>query len=82
MSDPAIDLGPDRRLALDATRLRLERREGDAWRVELEEPFPIPPWRTRELARLILPAGGPIPVRPLPDAEAVRRMVAQLLGRG
>lgn len=76
-----FEVGPERRLVLDADRLRLERREADDWRVELDEPFPLPPWRTRELARLIVPAGGPIPVRPLRDAEGVRALLRQLLGR-
>lgn len=76
----AARLGPARRVVLRQERLLLEERLADGgWRALFEEPLPVPAWRTRELARLLDPA-GPVPVRPLRELEGVRRLLAQLLG--
>lgn len=79
LSFRAPGLGPRRRVVVREERVYLEEAAGEAWAVLFEAAFEVPSWRTRELARLLVP-GGPVPVRPLRDGEGVRRLLEQLLG--
>ncbi|MBX3471490.1 MAG: hypothetical protein KF878_31945 [Planctomycetes bacterium] len=79
----APGLGPGLGLKLrdEATlelKLRAEARgEVERWTKPLIHGLPLPPWRTRELARLLAP-DAPVPVRPLRGLDDVLRLVRDL----
>lgn len=79
----APGLGAGRGLALRrGVTLELEVHRESRGAVERwEEPFAhdleVPPWRTRELARLLAP-DAPVPVRPLRSLDDVARLVRDL----
>ncbi len=79
----APGLGVDRGLKLrGGSTLELKVREAaqgalELWRKPVADELEVPPWRTRELARLLAP-GAPVPVRPLRALDDLLRLVRDL----
>lgn len=79
----APGLGLERGLKLrGAATLELKLRRDahgglERWEKVFVEDLEVPPWRTRELSRLLAP-GAPVPVRPLRAKDDVLRLVRDL----
>lgn len=79
----APGLGAERGLKLrGGATVELKVREAaqgvlELWRKPVADDLEVPPWRTRELARLLAP-GAPVPVRPLRGLDDVLRLVRDL----
>lgn len=62
---------------LELKVLREARRGVELWEKPVAHELELPPWRTRELARLLAP-DAPVPVRPLRSLDDVTRLVRDL----